>query len=566
MTNHLSVHKFHPMFLRERDMTNRIVLSLLALLPMPLMAVELPSLFSDHAVLQSGDDTPVWGKGRDGEQITVSIAGVSATATAADGKWMVHLTGLAAAEAGQDLTVKGDTTLTVRDVLIGDVWLCSGQSNMAFAVQRSHTGAAEIPKATDGGIRLFQVPGVPSRVPLSAMQASWKVCSPETVPGFSAVGYYFGRELRGLRKCPIGLIGSYWGGTPAQAWTSRDALGAAPAFANYVNALDKLDKNGDATRADLAKKIEAYEAELKQVREANAVAKQDWDKQAAAAKTAGTPAPAAFTAKPEPKKPTDPNLSPSTAANLFNGMIAPLIPYAITGAIWYQGEANQGAAVEYATLFPRMITDWRTRWGRGDFPFLFVHLSSWQGAQKDPVEPGGIPSVRQTQQAALALPKTGMASALDVNAGPDIHPADKLDVAKRLAQVARKVAYGEDVPCDSPRFKELQIDGASVKLTFEHGEGLHVAVPPWLGEKATRPSESEPASFALCGADGQWKWAKAKVDGQTIMLTSDEVQVPVAAAFAWAPNPQINVYNAQNLPLLPFVSDASKLTPAPAKK
>ena len=553
-------------------MTNRIVLSLLALLPMPLMAVELPSLFSDHAVLQSGDDTPVWGKGRDGEQITVSIAGVSATATAAEGKWMVHLKGLAAAEAGQDLTVKGDTTLTVKDVLIGDVWLCSGQSNMEFAVQRSSTGAAEIPKATDAGIRLFLVQKATSRTPLATVQATWKVCSPESVPGFSAVGYYFGRELRGLRKHPIGLIGSYWGGTPAQAWTSRDALGAAPAFANYVAALDKLDKDGDATRADLAKKTEAFEAELKKVRDANAAAKKDWDKQAADAKATGTPAPAAFAAKPEPKKPGDPNSDPHTPANLYNAMIAPLIPYAITGAIWYQGESNSGAADEYATLFPRMITDWRTRWGRGDFPFLFVHLSSWQAPQKNPVEPGGIPQVRQTQQAALALPKTGMASALDVNAGPDIHPADKLDVGKRLAQVARKVAYGEDVPCDGPRFKELQIDGASVKLTFEHGEGLHVAVPPWLGDKATKPSDSEPASFALCGADGQWKWAKAKIDGQTIVLTSDEVKTPVAAAFAWAPNPQVNVYNAQNLPLLPFVSDASKLVaapapaPAPAKK
>lgn len=542
-------------------MIPRIVFSLIAVLPMPLMAVELPAIFSDHAVLQTGDDTPVWGKGRDGEKITVSIAGVSATATAAGGKWMVHLTGLAAAEAGQDLVVKGDTTLTVKDVLLGDVWLCSGQSNMAFAVKGSHTGAAEIPKATDAGIRLFQVPSLPSRVPLTAMQAGWKVCAPDTVPGFSAVGYYFGRELRELRKRPIGLIGSYWGGTPAQAWTSREALAAAPAFANYLDVLTKLDNAPETVRAELAKKMAAYDVELKQVREANAAAKKIWDKEVVDAKAAGKPAPA-LTVKPEPKKPGDPNTDPHTPANLFNGMIAPLIPYAITGAIWYQGESNAGAADEYATLFPRMITDWRTRWGRGDFPFLFVHLSSWQNPQKNPVEPGPIPQVRQTQQAALALPKTGMASALDVNAGPDIHPADKLDVGKRLAQVARKVAYGENVACESPRFTALQVDGATVRLSFEHAEGLHVAVPPWLGDKATKPSATEPASFAVCGADGQWQWAKARIDGQAIVLTSDEVKVPVAAAFAWAPNPQVNVYNAQGLPLLPFVSDPAKLVPS----
>ena len=540
-------------------MPNRIVLSLLALLPMPLMAVELPTIFSDHAVLQAGDDTPVWGVGRDGEQVTVSIAGVSATATAANGKWMVHLKGLVPAEAGQELLVKGDTTLTVKDVLVGDVWLCSGQSNMAFAVQGSHTGGAEIPKATDPGIRLFQVQKVPSRTPLATVQATWKVCSPESVASFSAVGYYFGRELRALRKHPIGLIGSYWGGTPAQAWTSRDALAAAPAFTNYLDALAKLDKDPEAVRADLAKKIAAFDIDLKQVHEANATARAKWDKDAAEAKAAGKPAPAAFAAKPDPKKPVDPNLHQNTPANLFNGMIAPLIPYAITGAIWYQGESNANAADEYATLFPRMITDWRTRWGRGDFPFLFVHLSSWQNAQKNPVEPGGVPQVRQTQQAALALPKTGMASALDVNAGSDIHPADKLDVGKRLAQVARKVAYGEDVPCESPSFIGVKVEGASLRISFAHAEGLHVAVPPWLGEKATKPSASEPASFAICGADGQWKWAKARIDGQTIVLISDEVKEPVAAAFAWAANPQVNVYNAQNLPLLPFVSDAGKL-------
>ena len=543
-------------------------LALLALLPLPLAAVELPAVFSDHAVLQAGADTPVWGRGRDGEQITVTIGSVTAQATVAQGTWMAHLKGLVPAEAGQELVVKGDNVLTVKDVLVGDVWLCSGQSNMEWTVKKSHNGEVEIPKATDAGIRLFLVPKTTSRNPLNDVKATWQVLSPESVAGFSAVGYYFGREVRAARKRPVGLLGSYWGGTPAQAWTSSEGLAAAPAFTNYLEAQTKFDQNVVKLRAEWPQTKAKYDAELKQVKEANDKTQAEWDKTAAAAKAAGQPTPAKPKLLPEPKRVANPDSNPGIPANLFNGMIAPLIPYGITGAIWYQGEANAGAADEYATLFPRMITDWRGRWGRGDFPFLFVHLSSWGNPQQAPVEHTGIPQVRQTQQAALALPNTGMSSALDINAGTDIHPADKLDVGKRLAQVARKVAYGEDVACEGPRFKavtvESAVEGAALRVTFDHADGLHVAVPPWLGPKATVPSATEPASFAVCGADGVWQWAKARIDGSAIVLTSDKVAAPVAAAFAWAPNPQVNVYNAQGLPLLPFVSDPAKL-PAPAK-
>ena len=536
------------------------VLSLLALLPLPLLAVELPAVFSDHAVLQSGDDTPVWGSGRDGEQVTVSIAGVSAQATVAGGTWMVRLKGLKPAAEGQALVVKGDNTLTVQDVLIGDVWLCSGQSNMEWSLSKSHTGVEDIPKATDAGIRLFLVTKATSRTPLKDVKAQWKVCSPESAAPFSAVGYYFGRELRQARQVPVGLLGSYWGGTPAQSWTSTEGLAAAPAFANYLQAQKDFDAKVAKLRAEWPQTKAKYEADQKAVKEANAKADAEWAKAAAAAKAAGQPEPAKPKPQPEPKRVSDPDNNPSIPANLYNGMIAPLVPYGITGAIWYQGESNAGASAEYATLFPRMITDWRGRWGRGDFPFLFVHLSTWKEPQKDPVEvAGGIAQVRQTQQAALDLPKTGMASALDINNGSDIHPADKLDVGKRLALVARKVAYGEDVKSESPRFKAITVEGSSLRVTLEHADGLRVAVPPWLGGKATKPSATEPSGFALCGADGVWHWAKARIDGAALVLTSAEVPAPVAAAHAWAPNPSVNVYNAQGLPLLPFVSDPAKL-------
>ena len=557
----MTVSEYHrPM--KEVTMPRSPTFALLSIISLPLAAVELPAVFSDHAVLQAGVDTPVWGRGRDGEQITVTMGGVTAKATVAHGTWMVHLKGLVPTEVGQVLIVKGDNILTVHDVVVGDVWLCSGQSNMEWTVQKSHNGQDEIPKATDTGIRVYIVPKTTSRTPLNDVKAAWQVLSPESVAGFSAVGYYFGREVRAARKRPVGLLGSYWGATQAQSWTSTEGLAVAPAFGNYLEAQAEFDRNLEKLRAEWPETKAKYDAAVKKVKDTNVKAQTEWDQMVANAKATGQPMPKKPKILPEPKRVYSPDLNPGIPANLFNGMIAPLIPYGITGAIWYQGESNSGAADEYATLFPRMITDWRGRWGRGDFPFLFVHLSTWQEAQQAPVEHGGIPQVRLTQQAALALPNTGMASALDINAGSDIHPADKLDVGKRLAQVARKVAYGDNVACEGPRFKSMTVEGSALRVTFDHADGLHVAVPPWLGPKATVPSATEPASFAVCGIDGVWQWAKARIDGSAIVLTSDNVTAPVAAAFAWAPNPQVNVYNAQGLPMLPFVSDAAKLPAA----
>lgn len=521
---------------------------------LPLRAVELPALFSDHAVLQSGADTPVWGRGREGEAITVTFAGATASTTVSNGTWMVRLKNLVPTAVGQNLVVKGDNTLTIHDVLVGDVWLCSGQSNMELDVANCHNAREVMPKAADAGLRLFLVPKWALPAPTNDVKACWTVCTPASVGRFSAVGYFFSRELRTLRKCPIGLIDSAWGGTPAQAWTSTEGLAEQPPFTAYLQSQATYAREFDQKM----KAFKENETITKSILQSNAVALADWNKAVATAKAANQPEPPKPAVQPVPQRLFSPHTTPAVSA-LYNGMIAPLVPYGLTGVIWYQGEANRTKADEYATLFPRLIQDWRGKWGRGDFPFLFVHLSTWSAPQQRPVEPGDFPQVRQTQQAALSLPKTGMASALDINAGPDIHPKDKEDVGKRLALVARKVAYGEDVACESPRFKGLVVEGSAVRVTLEHAEGLHVAVPPWLGPKATVPSATEPASFAVCGADGVWQWAKARIDGATLVLTSDKVAAPVAAAFAWAANTQVNVYNAQNLPLLPFVSDPAKL-------
>ena len=542
------------------SMRTIVLLSCVATLPLS-AAVTAPAVFGDHMVLEQDRTLPVWGWADPGDRVSVGFHGTTVTATAgADRAWRVDLPAQAMTEQGQTLIIAGTNTLTFNDVVVGDVWLCSGQSNMEFRLAGSHTGAGDVPKAADAGLRLFHLPRSKSLTPRVDVQGTWEICDPATVLGFSAVGYYFGRELRSTRHHPIGLIESSWGGTPAQSWTSREALATAPAFTAYVDNLAKHVADRDTLRADWPQRKALYDAEVKAWKAANDQPLKAWAAAAAAAKAAGQPVPA----KPrpstaEPQKPLDPDGDSGTPSVLFNAMIYPLIPYAMKGVIWYQGESNAGAAQEYATLFPRMITDWRTRWGQGDFPFLFVHLSTWGNAQKEPVEDNDVPQLRQAQQAALTLPHTGMASALDINDGSNIHPADKLDVGRRLALVARKVAYGEDLQCESPRFLATKVEGGTVRVTLEHAEGLHVAAPPWLGPNATTPSITEPASFAVCGADGIWRWAKARIDGTSIILTSEQVANPVAAAFAWARNPQVNVYNAQGLPLLPFVSDPGKL-------
>ena len=480
-------------------------------------AVTMPAIFADHMVLQQGKTLPIWGWAAAGEKVTVSIGGHAGSVVAGEDRfWRIDLPVMTASEEPLVLSVSGTNTLKFHDVLIGDVWLCSGQSNMRLSMEKCHTGRADIPKATDAGMRLYVVDEQTALTPVTDHRGRWVVCSPDVVKDFSAVGYYFGREIREVRRQPIGLIGSYWGGTFAQAWTSREALAANPPFRKYLDMIDREISGGGASKEG----------------------------------------------KPERRsesKPAEPKHVPSA---IFNAMIHPLIPYALTGVIWYQGEHNAGSPIEYRTLFPRLIVDWRSRWGQGDLPFLFVQLSTWKEAQSQPVE-GIIPWQRDSQMQALALPRTGMAVAIDINAGPDIHPPDKLDVGKRLALTARRVAYGEDVVHQGPTYRSLVIEGNALRLTFDHSQGLKVAAPPWLGEKATRPPANEPSPFAIAGADGHWRWAKATIEGESIVLISDQVKAPVAAAYAWAANPACNVYNGSNLPMVPFCTNTQLLPEKP---
>ncbi len=339
-------------------------------------------LFAEGAVLQRDQETPVWGTAKDGEKVTVEFGGQSITTTTAGGRWKVSLKPL---KAGGPFSMKisGENTVTIDNLLVGDVWVCSGQSNMQFPLAGASNAQAQIPKANYPQIRLFTVPRKTSVKPVTEADGKWEACTPESAKKFSAVAYFFGRDLHQKLGVPIGLIHSSWGGTPAQAWTSIEGLKKEPILSTYVTAAANNEKDFPAAVAAYDAKIAAYEERLKVWR---AKAGPDYDKKlnewkraSQVARNAGKPIPK-LGVPLKPEAPPTPDGKPSVPTVLFNGMIAPLVNYGIKGAIWYQGEANAGAAQQYRTLFPTMIADWREKWGQGNFPFLLCPACSIQQA------------------------------------------------------------------------------------------------------------------------------------------------------------------------------------------
>jgi sialate O-acetylesterase len=523
--------------------------------------VRLPAIFGSHMVLQQDAKIPVWGWAEAGEAVTVTVGDHKAnTTTDATGKWRVDLEPMPAGTAPLSMTVAGKNTLTLTDVLVGDVWVCSGQSNMEFGMNRGETGPADILKADDPQIRLFVVEKVISLDPKDDTKGMWALCTPKTVAWFSAVGYYFGRELRQKYNRPVGLIADNWGGTPAQAWTSLTALQKDPPFTNYITPYQKIVADFPAAneaytklQADYLEQAKQYQSHLDPTYVAAMKVWNEASRQAAAAGQVAPPRPVA--PQPMPKAPLLPQGGPSTASVLFNGMIAPIIPYTIKGVIWYQGEANTGAGIEYRTLFPRMINDWRERWNEGNFPFLFVQLANLTAAQKMPSE-GGWALLREAQLMTLSLPNTGMAVVIDIGNPLDIHPKDKADVAHRLFLAARHVAYGEDLVYSGPIYDTMKIDGNKIRVSFKNtGTGLQMGVPPWSPTGVIPPAPTELKGFAIAGADQVWSWAKAEIEGGEVVVSSDQVAAPVAVRYGWATNPPCNLYNVEGLPASPFRTD-----------
>jgi sialate O-acetylesterase len=466
--------------------------------------VKLPALISDGMVLQQGTDVPVWGWADDGETVTVEIQGQKVMATAKDGKWMLKLKPLKAG-GPFTLTIAGKNRIEMKNVLVGEVWICSGQSNMQWSLKQSDSGEAEIAKANYPMIRLFTVPRAETDKPQSDVKAVWKECGPESVGAFSAVGYYFGRDLHKARKVPIGLINNAVGGSPAESWTSEEIL------------------TGDAEYKQFHAE---YPARMNQYNQATEKFKANSE----AAKAEGKPAP-----RP-PGRPWMPS-------GLYNGMLAPLAPYAIKGAIWYQGESNATRAYQYRRLFPTMIRNWRAIWGQGDFPFLFVQLAAF-GPNAPTLGESDWAELREAQTTTLrAVPKTGMALAIDYGTYDDIHPRKKEPVGARLALAARSIAYGEKLTFSGPMYDSMKVEDGRISLRFKHtGKGLEAR-------------DGELKGFLIAGEDRIWREAKAEINGKRVVVSSPEVLKPVAVRYAWAKFPACNLYNKDGLPASPFRTD-----------
>ena len=628
--------------------------------------VRLPSIIGDNMVLQQGMKVRIWGKADAGEHVTVTFEKQSVN-TVADqqGRWQVWL-GPLKAGGPFELTIKGKNVLTIRNVLVGEVWICSGQSNMEWPLVNTVNGPEAVAQANYPEIRLFTVAHKTSESALDEVQGHWVVTTPEDAANFSGVGYFFGREIYQHLKAPIGLINSSWGGTPAEAWTSAEALRSSaelqPILDRYETSLKALPETKEAyeralllweaknlytdgenkgealgyadpatsttdwPKIDLPKQFEAagllidgvvwfrkvvdvpaswagkdlvlnltaiddydvtyfngtkigatgretpdsymiprrYSVTGSLVRSGrNVIAVRVFDRAgeggfgqagemslrvdgADAISLRGNwdykvelalePKQVDWGSRPEMVGASNQN-SPSV---LYNAMLAPLFPFAIRGAIWYQGESNAGRAYQYRTLFPTMIRNWRSAWGY-EFPFFFVQLPNWRARQDQPGESDWA-ELREAQAMTLREPRTGMAIAIDIG-GDDLHPRNKLDVGRRFAALALANVYGRAIIPSGPLFDRFRIDGNEVRISFKYAQGLKTS------------DGGRVKGFAVAGADRRFVWADARIEGETVVVSSPAVLKPVAVRYGWGDNPEVNLYNKADLPASPFRTD-----------
>jgi len=492
--------------------------------------VSLNNMFGDHMVLQQGIKNRIWGKADPGEAVMVALAGQTKTTTVApDGGWEVFLDPILEYGGPHALTVKGKNTVTFTDVLIGEVWICSGQSNMQWSVNQANDPDLEKAAATFPNIRLISVPQVGTQEPQWTFSGTWQVCSPETVGGFSAVGFFFGRQLHQTLGVPIGLIDNAWGGSAAEAWVRRDRLAAHPTLAAIHERWQTMEAGHEAEQA-------AFDAKVKA-----------WEEAAAKAKAAGTQPPA----RPDPRANPEGRMRKGNArpGNIHSGVLTPSIGYGIRGAIWYQGESNAGRAFQYRELFPFMIESWRADWGLGDFPFYWVQLADFKPEKPEPADSDWA-ELREAQTMTMKrLANTGEAVIIDIGEGKDIHPKNKQDVAMRLARWALAETYKVPaITCRSPLYRAVEKQGSKMVLAFDHVEPKAAGWRPF--------DVNEPVGFTIAGADRKFVSAEARIlpDGR-IEVWSDGIPEPVAVRYAWADNPVCNMYSVAGLPLTPFRTD-----------
>lgn len=465
--------------------------------------VTVSTLFSDHMVMQRDIAAPVWGRAAAGEEVTVQLGNGAASkaTTDASGNWSVKLAAQKANTNPLDLVIRGKNTITIRDVLVGDVWICSGQSNMEWNL--AGCNAPEDIKAADMPLlRRIKFQHVALLKPSMKVPGSWETCTPQSAAGFTAVGYYFAKRIQKETGVPIGLLDDNWGGCRIEPWIPAEGFALEPTLAPVLEELKKRD-----------------------------------------AASAGLPDDA----------PGDGG-APST---MYNGMLHCVVPFAIKGALWYQGESNGGEGDEYLAKMRALVGGWRKIWNQGDFPFYHVQLANFEKPNDDPAGGNGWARCRMAQLQSLTIPRTGMAVTIDIGEGPDIHPKNKFDVGERLAAWALHDEYGKkDVTPSGPLYKELKVDGDKAIITFNHtGRGLMV------GKKEGRePAKAVPNGalqrFAIAGEDKKWVWAEAVIVGDSVVVSSPKVAAPVAVRYAFSMNPEgCNLYNKDGLPASPFRTD-----------
>jgi sialate O-acetylesterase len=491
---------------------NLRLLLLFALLPGATLSgeVTLPKILTNHMVVQRDLPVHIWGNAGPGEDVSVSFRGETRSTKAGQlGRWSVYLAPGAAGGPFQ-LIVKGATaqSITLDDVLVGDVWLASGQSNMEFEMRKAATAAADLPHAANPRIRLLTVKKQASEYAKDdAETEGWVASSPDSAKEFSAVAWYFAREIEQREHVPVGVIDSTWGGTLGESWTRLAALGEDAALAPLFVSRGKMtDRHESALLED-----------------------KDRQRQRDEAKAQG---------KPEPQFPWNPPLAIWAPGLLYNGMIAPLTPFPIRGVIWYQGESNSALerAPLYNRLFRTLIEDWRRQWGEGDFPFLYVQISDYKST---PAEDWAV--LREQQRKTLALRNTAMAVTIDIGNPDNVHPTNKVDVALRLARAARALSYGETVEYTGPTFRQATPEGSAIRAWFDHAKGLTA-------------KDGEVTGFEVAGTDGKFFPATAKVEGSTVVATSPSVAEPVFVRYGWANSPQCNLFDGEGLPASPFTS------------
>jgi len=492
----------------------RILPFLLALPALLAADVTLGPLFRDGCVLQHGKPLRIYGQADPGEAVTVTFNDQTvAAATHPGGHWLAVLKPLAPSAEPALLTVSGRNTVVVRDVLVGDVWLCSGQSNMEWQVRRSDRATEEIAAANHPLIRHFKIPHEVASTPQRTVPGEWVSCSPQTVGDFSAVAYYFARELQAKLGIPIGLVNSSWGGTQIESWMSAESLATHPASAAI---LQRWQERLDGYPAALS----TYQSQL-----------ATWQAQSNEARAAGRP----FTRR-RPRAPEGAG-SRWEPAGLYNAMVAPLVPASMRGVIWYQGETNAARHDEYRTLFPTMIQHWRRDFAQGDLPFLFVQLANLNRSS-DPT--GELWAwQRDAQAAALSLPATGMAVTIDIGDPNDIHPTNKQDVGRRLALLALRHAHGQEVVDEGPTLTAAVRNGSEVLLRWRSAAGLRTDDPALPG-------------FELAGPDGTFHAASARIDGDSVVVSHPAISTPNQVRYAWHNNPPSPLRNGAGLPAVPF--------------